>query len=115
MRACSTRSSGMIVGELVNCDPPKDSQTLDEMLLECTEGSRVARIRGGGAMPPPPVLDSSDADGLRASQLQHAVEHVDRHVHLRRLTLVRVRAQPVPDHALEPADGGLGAGTPVIP
>jgi len=25
-----------------------------------------------------------------------------------------VRAQPVPDHALEPADGGLGAGTPVI-
>src|SRR3954452_20273071 len=26
-------------------------------------------------------------------------------------TLLRVRAQPIPDHALEPADGGLGAGS----
>src|SRR4051794_37420381 len=40
---------------------------------------------------------------------------MDRHVHLRRLTLVRTRAQPVPDHALVSADGGLGAGTPIIP
>src|SRR5215218_6589468 len=29
---------------------------------------------------------------------------------LGRPTLICVRAQPVPDHALEPADGGLGAG-----
>src|SRR4051794_27859284 len=35
---------------------------------------------------------------------------MDRHVHLSRPTLIRTRAQPVPDHALEPADGGLGPG-----
>ena len=46
-----------------------------------------------------PVLGSCDADGLRASQLQHAVEHVDGDVHLGGPTLLGVRAQPVPDHA----------------
>src|SRR5215211_5233407 len=35
---------------------------------------------------------------------------MDGDVCLGRPTLVRVRAQPVPDHALEPVDGGLGAG-----
>src|SRR3954454_9247242 len=73
-----------------------------------------ARIRGGGRNDPCPVLGSGDADGLRASQLQHAVQDRDGDVHLGGLTLVRTRAQPVPDHALEPANGGLGAGTPVI-
>ena len=58
---------------------------------------------------PDPVLGSYDADGLRASQLQHAVQDLDRDVHLSRPTLVRTQAQPVPDHALEPANGGLAA------
>src|SRR3954453_17930627 len=35
---------------------------------------------------------------------------MDGHVHLGRPTLLCVRAQLVPDHALEPADGGLGTG-----
>src|SRR4051794_20773898 len=45
---------------------------------------------------------------------QHAVQDLDRHVHLSRPTLVRTRAQPVPDHALEPAHGGLGPGARVV-
>src|SRR4051794_33855064 len=64
--------------------------------------------QGCGRNAPYPVLGSCDAGGLRASQLQHAVQDLDRHVHLSRPTLVRTRAQPVPDHALEPADAGLG-------
>src|SRR3954453_515851 len=55
-------------------------------------------------------LGSCDADGRRASQLQHAGQDLAGHLHLGRPTLVRTRAQPVPDHALEPADGGLGPG-----
>src|SRR3954447_18252958 len=35
------------------------------------------------------VLGSCDADGLRASQLQHAVEDVDGNLHLGRPTLIR--------------------------
>src|SRR5215208_4209863 len=58
--------------------------------------------QGCGRSDPNPVLGSCDADGLRASQLHHAVEDVDGDVHLGRPTLVRVRSQPVSDHALEP-------------
>src|SRR3954447_22756190 len=70
--------------------------------------------QGCGRNDPYPVLGSCDAGGLRASQLQHAVQDLDRHVHLSRPTLIRTRAQPVPDHALEPADGGLGPGARVV-
>src|SRR3954451_20040649 len=63
---------------------------------------------------PSPVLGSCDADGLRASQVQHAVQDLDRHVHLSRPTLVRTRAQPVADHPFEAADGGLGQGTTIV-
>src|SRR3954465_13055171 len=69
---------------------------------------------GWGRNDPYPVLGSCDAAVGRASQLQHAVQDLDRHVHLRRPTLVCVRAQPIPDHALEPADGGLGPGGRVV-
>src|SRR3954447_24591266 len=70
--------------------------------------------QGCGRNDPYPVLGSCDAGGLRASQLQHAVQDLDRHVHLSRPTLIRTRAQPVPDHALEPAHGGLGPGARVV-
>jgi hypothetical protein len=63
---------------------------------------------------PYPVLGSCDADGLRASQLQHAVEGVDGNLHLGRPTLIRARAQPVADHAFEPAHGGLDPGASVV-
>src|SRR3954449_9851150 len=67
--------------------------------------------QGCGRNAPYPVLGSCDADGLRASQLQHAVQDRDADVHLGCLTLVRARAQPVPDHPFEAADCGLGQGT----
>src|SRR3954453_50710 len=70
--------------------------------------------QGCGRNDPYPVLGSCDADRLRASQLQHAVQDLDGDVHLSRPTLVRTRAQPVPDHALEPADGGLGPGARIV-
>src|SRR5215207_10581643 len=75
---------------------------------------RVARIRGAGALTPTPY-DSRDTDVGRASQLQHAVEHVDRHVHFGRPTLIRARAQPVPDHALVAADRRLSPGPFHVP
>ncbi len=59
---------------------------------------------------PQPRLGLGDADGDRASKLQHAVEGMDGDVHLGRPTLVRARAEPVPDHLLEPADGRLSSG-----
>src|SRR4051812_39897612 len=81
------------------------ASTLSE--TSCIRGGPWCTDQGAGAMDPYPVLGSCDADGLRASQLQHAVQDLDGDVHLSRPTLVRTRAQPVPDHALEPADGGL--------
>src|SRR5215213_6452340 len=51
---------------------------------------------------PYPVLGSCDADGLRASQLQHAVQSMDGNLHLDHSTLVRAAAQPVTDHLFEP-------------
>ena len=57
---------------------------------------------------PYPVLGSCDADGLRASQLEHAVQHADGDGHLGRLPPVRPRAQRVADHAFVAADRRLG-------
>src|SRR4051794_6825197 len=70
--------------------------------------------QGCGRNDPDPVLGSCDADGLRASQLQHAVQDRDADVHLGRLTLVRARAQPVADHPFEAADRCLGQRTAVV-
>ncbi len=56
-----------------------------------------------------PCLHSGDADGVRASQVRHAVERVDGDVHLSCPALVRARAQPVAGHLLEPADRGFGS------
>src|SRR3954463_7169966 len=61
-----------------------------------------------------PRLRSGDADRLRASQLQHAVQDHDGDVHLGRLTLVRARVQPVADHPFEAADRGLGQRTVIV-
>src|SRR4051812_24976178 len=75
---------------------------------------RGARIMGAGALPPTPS-GSGEADVLRASQVQHAIEHVDGDVHFGRPTLIRMRAQPVADHLLPSANGGLGPGAFRVP
>src|SRR5829696_2291922 len=75
-----------------------------------TERSYRIQVHGSGTWTrlPQPRPGSSDADIVRASELQHAVERMNGDVHLGRPTLVRVRAQPVADHLFPPPDGGLG-------
>src|SRR5215207_3134891 len=77
----------------------------------------VAVVHGSGTWTqlPQPRLGSSDADIVRASELQHAVKRMDGDVHLGRPTLVRARTQPVADHLFPPPDGGLGPSTFVVP
>jgi len=45
-----------------------------------------------GRIHPYPVLGSCDADGLRASKLQHAVQRMDGNLHLGRPALIRAAA-----------------------
>src|SRR4029079_10725882 len=75
---------------------------------------RGARIMGAAALPLTPS-GSGEADVVRASQLQHAIEHVDSDVHLGRPALIRVRAQPVADHLFPSRDGSLGPGALRVP
>src|SRR3954470_11213913 len=58
-------------------------------------------LHGSGSRAPRPLPrpGSGDADGLRASQLQHAVERVDADVDLGGAAPVGARVQPIPDHA----------------
>jgi len=79
-----------------------------------TRRQRGAGIKGAAALTPAPTC-SGDADVVRASQVQHAVEHVDSDVHLGRPTLIRMRAQPVADHLFPSANRGLGPGAFRIP
>jgi len=83
---------------------------------------------GSGAMPrtiapgPGPVIlprlrdcpESVDADIVRASQLQHAVEDMDGHVHFSCPTFVHTRAQSVADHLFPSCDRRLYLGPPVV-
>src|SRR3954453_15707633 len=47
-----------------------------------------------------PCSGSCDADVLRASQLQHSVQHVGRDGYLGRPSPVRLRTEPIADDAL---------------
>src|SRR5215210_7378535 len=75
---------------------------------------RGAGIRGAAALTPAPTC-SGDADVVRASQVQHAVEHVAGNLHLGCPTLIRMRAQPVADHLFPSANGSLGPGAFRVP
>src|SRR3954466_9842260 len=68
-----------------------------------------------GRTAPYPDAGSYGADILRASELQHAVQYVGGDRHLGLPAPVRMRAQCVADHPLEPRDVGLDQGSPVIP
>jgi hypothetical protein len=50
---------------------------------------------------------SSDADGLWAAKLKHAVQHMNGEGDLCRTTPGGLRAQRIPNHSFEAADGGL--------
>src|SRR3954465_5619840 len=60
------------------------------------------------------VLWSGDADIARASQLQHAVEDMNRHLDFSRPTLIQARMQPIADDLLPSPDGRLNLRTPVV-
>ncbi len=62
-------------------------------------------------LPPGPIECHGDADGARASEVQHAVEDMDGDLDLGRPASVGVRAQCVADHPLQPRHGRLGPGT----
>ena len=64
-----------------------------------------------GRTEPDPCSGSCDAHVLRASQLQHSVQHVGRDGHLARLSPVCLRMQPIADDALQARDIGLQGGS----
>ena len=64
---------------------------------------RIAQIDPGIAEPAP-SLCLSDADGLRASKLEHPVQGTDGDGRLGSAASVRPRAQGIPDHSFGSAD-----------
>src|SRR3954453_14708151 len=71
--------------------------------------------RGCGRTESDPCSGSGDADVLRASQLQHSVQHVGLDGHLARLSPVRLRTEPIADDALPARDVALYESAPVVP
>ena len=74
----------------------------------CCMGRRCGRTE------PDPCSGLCDADILRASQLQHSVQHVGRDGHLARLSPVRLRTEPIPNDALPARDIGLHKSAPAV-
>jgi hypothetical protein len=60
-------------------------------------------------------LSLGSADGYRPPKLEHAVQRTNGDRDLRLATPVRSRAQPIPDHLFEAADGSLHQRSPIIP
>jgi hypothetical protein len=70
--------------------------------------------RGGRTDPDPVRSASRDADVLRASELEHAVQDAGSNGHFGRLTPVRVRAQRIADHPLPAGNVRLDQGAPTV-
>jgi transposase len=66
------------------------------------------------ALAPIPPSGSRDADGLRAAELEHAVQGMDGHGDLGRLMTVRARAERVSDHPLVAGDRYLGQSATIV-
>src|SRR3954463_5382572 len=73
-----------------------------------------ARISGMDALAPIPHSGSRDADGLRAAELEHAVQGMDGHGDLGGLMTVRARAERVSDHPLVAGDRYLGQSATMV-
>jgi hypothetical protein len=72
----------------------------DEKRLCCTD--RLVDV-----LSPPHGFRLGDADGLRASELKHAVQGMNYNGGLSSATLVGPRAQRITDHSVQPADGSF--------
>src|SRR5205823_5675964 len=59
-------------------------------------------------------LTLCNADGNRASQLQHTVQDADGDGHFSEMTIVLATAQPIADHLLVAPDGGLDPAACVV-
>jgi hypothetical protein len=70
---------------------------------------------GGNRTEPAPSLYLSDAGGLRAATLDHTVQGMNGNGGLRRATLVRPRAQSIPDHSFKPTESWLHEDTTSVP
>src|SRR5208282_6643658 len=68
---------------------------------------RCCTDRRLGCCTPQPHLSSCEADGDRASQLQHAVQSMDGDANLGGAAAVLAKAQTVTDHLFVASDGGL--------
>src|SRR4051794_17813235 len=66
------------------------------------------------ALAPIPHSGSRDADGLRAAELEHAVQGMDGHGDLGGLMAVRVRAERVANHPLVAGDRYLGQSATMV-
>ena len=73
----------------------------------CGTGSATRVISCVNPALSPARAGSHDADVLRASQLQHAVQHADGDGHLARLLPIRLRTESIADDALPARNIGL--------
>src|SRR4051794_14812715 len=73
-----------------------------------------ARISGMDALAPILHAGSRDADGLRAAELEHAVQGMDGHGDLGGLMTVRARAERVSNHPLVAGDRYLGQSATIV-
>ena len=82
-----------------------------EWLVEtaCCMGRRIGRTE------PYPGCGSRDADVLRSSEVEHAVQGIGGNGHLGRLSPIRLGAQPAANDAFPARDIGLHQSTPVVP
>ncbi len=74
----------------------------------CCMGRQIGRVE------PYPCSGSRDPDILRASKVQHAVQHVGSNGHFGRLSPVCLRAQSITDDALPTRYIGLHQSAPVV-
>src|SRR3954454_23199342 len=75
---------------------------------------RGTRISGMDALAPIPPSGSRDADGLRASELEQAVQGMDGHGDLGGLMTVRARAERAAHHPLVAGDRYLGQSATMV-
>src|SRR5215213_3527072 len=92
-------------------------QTSSLVRVTTTRSTLVAVLHGlvGGRTEPTPSLCLSDADGLRASKLKHAVQGMNCNGDLSSATALGPRTQRIADHAFKAADSGLYEGTTSVP
>jgi hypothetical protein len=86
-----------------------EPQQGDELVLWQLPMQALTVLHGsvGDKTEPTRCLCSSDADGLRASEIEHPVQGLNCNGDLSSTTSVGPRTQRIPDHSFQSADGSL--------